>query len=96
MSHNEQNLDRSARNHRPAIIAIVVALLVAAVAYFVFMPGTNEQNEGIATTPPPAGIAVPEAEGTDAAAGTPISPEGAAPVGAEPEASGEGAAPASN
>lgn len=102
MSHSDNNLGRSGRNHRPAIIAIVVALAVAAVAYFVFLPGTNEQNEGIATTPPPADAPLGEAGGTDGTTSTPVSPEGAAPVGelpatempaADAAATGEPAAP---
>lgn len=78
MSHNDDNAQRSARNHRPAIIGIAVALLVALVAYFVFMPGTNEQNEGIATTPPPAETPLTPAEGTAEAQ----APETAAPEAA--------------
>lgn len=77
MSHNDNNPERAAKNHKPAVIAIIVALAVAAIAYFVFLPGTNEQNEGIATTPPPAETTTTEAEGT----GTPVSPDGVAPVG---------------
>lgn len=90
MSHNDNVPERAARNHRPAIIGIVVAVLVALVAYFVFMPGTNEQNEGIATTPPPAETPVTPAEGTTEAP----APDAAAPeADAAPEAAPE-AAPA--
>lgn len=64
MSHNDDKAERSARRHRPAIIAIAVALLVAVLAYLVFMPGTDEQGEGIATTPPPADTPLTDAEGT--------------------------------
>ncbi|MDP5307696.1 hypothetical protein [Paracoccus spongiarum] len=81
MSHNEHRPETAARNHRPAIIAIAVALLVAVIAYFVFLPGIDEQNEGIATTPPPAESTLSDAEGTGAEGSAPISPEGAAPVG---------------
>lgn len=91
MSHNEEDVTRSASKHRPAIIGIVVALVVAVLAYFVFLPGTNEQDEGIATTPPPAGTPITDAEGLEGGTETPISPEPAAPVG---ETEGEATAPA--
>lgn len=65
MSHNDNNPGTSARNHKPAIIAIVVALLVALVAFMVFTPGANEQNDGIATTAPPADTPISDAEGTE-------------------------------
>ena len=64
MSHNDNNPQRSASRHRPALIAIAVALLAALIAFLVFMPGTNEQTEGIATTPPPAETPITNAEGT--------------------------------
>lgn len=76
MSHNDNNPQRAASRHRPALIAIAVALLAALVAFLVFMPGTNEQNEGIATTPPPAGTPITEAEGRDEGQPTPVAPEG--------------------
>ena len=85
MSFNNEDPGRSAKNHKPAIIAIVVAILVALLAWFVFMPGANEDNDGIATTTPPADTTTTAAEGTDAP-DTPISPEGTAPVGEEGEA----------
>jgi hypothetical protein len=80
MSHNEDDVTRSARHHRPAIIAVAVALLVAVLAFLVFQPGTNEQNQGIATTPPPAGTPMTEAGGMEGVADDAVSPEGAAPV----------------
>ena len=76
MSHNDNNPQRSASRHRPALIAIAVALLAALIAFLVFMPGTNEQNEGIATTPPPAETPITNAEGTDGTAPPVVSPEG--------------------
>lgn len=78
MSHNDDNVQRSASRHRPALIAIAIALLVALIAFFAFRPGTNEQNEGIATTPPPAGTPVTNAEGGDGTAPPAVSPEGVA------------------
>lgn len=36
MSHNENLPQRAATRHRPAVIAIIVALLVAGLAIFVF------------------------------------------------------------
>ena len=64
MSHNDNNPQRSARRHNPALIAIAVALIAAVVAFLVFIPGAPEED-GIATTPPPAGTTSTEAEGTD-------------------------------
>ena len=55
MSHNDNNPQRSARRHVPALTAIAVVLLAAVVIFLVFRPGTNEENSGIATTPPPEG-----------------------------------------
>lgn len=84
MSSNDPNVPHEAKNHRPAIIAIVLALVVAALAFFVFSPGADEQNDGIATTPPPTGTTSTPAEGTDGATEAPIAPDDAAPVdGAE-------------
>ena len=80
MSFNDNDPERAARNHRPAIIGIVVALVVAAIAYFAFMPGTDEQNEGIATPPPPAETTTTDAEGNEGGATPDIAPDSAAPV----------------
>ena len=93
MSHNDNNPQRSASRHRPALIAIAVALLAALIAFLVFMPGTNEQNEGIATTPPPAETPITNAEGTDGTAPPVVSPEGT-PQMEEGEVRGTEAAPA--
>lgn len=81
MSHNDDDVTRSARNHRPAIIGIAAALLVALLAYLVFMPGTNEQDQGIATTPPPAGTTTTEAGGIGA--DETAEPDAPAPVPAD-------------
>lgn len=86
MSHNDDDVTRSARNHRPAIIGIAAALLVALLAYLVFMPGTNEQDQGIATTPPPAGTTTTEAGGIGAEnpdADETAEPDAPAPVPAD-------------
>lgn len=63
MSFNHDNPEKAARKHKPAIIAIIVALAVALIAFLVFSPGANEQNDGIATTPPPEGMPISDAEG---------------------------------
>lgn len=73
MSHNSNDVGQSANRHRPAIIAIVVVLLAVLVAFLVFRPGLNEQNAGIATTPPPS-TAIAPAEGTDGTAPPAVNP----------------------
>ncbi len=75
MSHNDNLPERSARRHKPALIAIAVAVLVAVIAFVFFIPGAPEQD-GIATTPPPAGTPTTEAEGTGGADAPAESPEG--------------------
>lgn len=92
MSNNDDNMNREARRHSPAIIAIILALVVAIGAFFVFRPGTNEQNEGIATTAPPADTPVTPAEGTDGATAPVIAPEGSTPT----DPAGGTEAPAAN
>ena len=76
MSHNSNDVGRSARRHRPALIAIAVALLVAFLAFMIFTPGANEENDGIVTTPPPGDTPVTTAEGIDGEAPPVVSPEG--------------------
>lgn len=76
MSHNSNDVGHSARRHRPALIAIAVAVLAAFLAFMVFTPGANEENDGIATTPPPADVPVTTAEGIDGEASPIVSPEG--------------------
>lgn len=76
MSFNDNNPQRAARRHTPALIAIAVALMVALVAFLVFTPGVNEQNDGIVTTPPPADTPITEAEGRDEGQPTAVAPEG--------------------
>lgn len=63
MSYNHNDPQKAASKHKPAIIAIIVALAVAVLAFLVFTPGANEQNDGIATTPPPADMPMSDAEG---------------------------------
>ncbi|MDO5647935.1 hypothetical protein [Paracoccus sp. (in: a-proteobacteria)] len=89
MSHNNEP-ERAAPRHMPAIIAIAVALLVAVLAFVVFRPGADEQNDGIATTPPPAGVTSTEA---------PVSietPEAAVTTEPTPPAAGQAAPPPTN
>lgn len=93
MSHNDNNPQRSASRHKPALIAIAIALLVAFLAFMVFSPGMDEQNDGIATTPPPADAPITDAEGTDGTAPPVVSPEGT-PQMEEGEVRGTEAAPA--
>ncbi|MBK4217050.1 hypothetical protein JJJ17_14045 [Paracoccus caeni] len=83
MSSNEPNVPQEARRHRPAIIAIVIALVVAVLAFLILSPGADEQNDGIATTEPPAGTTLTPAEGTDGAAEPQIAPDDAAPTDQE-------------
>lgn len=69
MSHNENIPQKSARNHRPAIIAIAVALIAAVLAFMWF--GANPERGEV----PPAGP-VP-AEVTDGTVSTDtVSPPG--------------------
>lgn len=68
MSHNTDP-HTAAKNHRPAIIGIALALMVALVVFLVFRPGINEQNQGIATTPPPSGTINETVSGTPEAIG---------------------------
>ena len=80
MSYNHENPEKAARKHKPALIAIALALLVAAVVFFVFTPGADEQNDGIATTPPPAGTPVTDAEGLGEDVGAPTTPGAETPA----------------
>ncbi|MDO5529982.1 MAG: hypothetical protein Q4F71_11320 [Paracoccus sp. (in: a-proteobacteria)] len=63
MSHNDNIPQRSAARHRPALIAIAVALLVAALALFLF-GGADPEGEDVSRTDIET---VPDAtaEGTD-------------------------------
>ena len=49
MSHNHEP-ERAAPRHKPAIIAIIVALAVALVAFLIFTPGADEVDDGIVDT----------------------------------------------
>ncbi|WP_405406381.1 hypothetical protein [Paracoccus sp. Ld10] len=73
MSHNIEP-EKDARNHKPAIIAIIVALVVAALVFFVFTPGVDEQEDGIATSAPPADTPISDAGGLGEDVGEPTTP----------------------
>lgn len=92
MSHNDNNPQRSASRHRPALIAIAIALLAAFLAFVVFRPGMNDPNDGIATTPPPGETPITNTEGIDGTAPPVVSPEGT-PQMEEGEVRGTEAAP---
>lgn len=94
MSHNDQDPGHEARNHKPAVIAIVVALVVAALVFLVFQPGTTEpEGDGIATTAPPSDTPVTEAEGVTGDDEAPGAPGADTPADASPEATTEDSAP---
>ncbi len=100
MSYNHNDPEKAARKHKPAIIAIIVALAVAVLAFLVFAPGADEQNDGIATTPPPAGTPMSDAEGLGGAA-DPVAPgadtpadAATGPVGTADQPAGAETAPA--
>ncbi|MBM3606428.1 MAG: hypothetical protein FJX25_17395 [Alphaproteobacteria bacterium] len=79
MSHNHEP-ERAAPRHKPALIALAVALAAAFIAFLVFQMGGDDRNEGITTTPPPAGTPISEAEGTDMETSSPLSPGGNTPA----------------
>lgn len=81
MSHNTEP-GPAATRHKPAIIAIVVALLVALVAFMVFQPGVDEESAGIATTAPPAGVTMSEADGRGEDVAPPVTPGADTPADA--------------
>lgn len=70
MSSNDSNPERAAKRHVPAIVGIGLALVVALLAFLIFMPGVDEDDEGIATTAPPEGVTSTEAEGGMAEGGS--------------------------
>ncbi|MDB6177473.1 hypothetical protein PAF17_08095 [Paracoccus sp. Z330] len=51
MSHNEQDPTRSARKHRPALMAIALAVAAAIILYFVFPFAADDQDQNM-TVPP--------------------------------------------
>lgn len=81
MSHNADP-ERAASRHTPAIVAIVVALAAAFLAFLVFQPGTEQANDGIVTTAPPAGSPMSDAEGLGEDVLAPTAPEGNTPASA--------------
>lgn len=86
MSHNENEPERSARNHMPAIIAIVVAIVVAGLAFMYFSaaePPADDATQSTVVeevtgeTPEAGGL---PADGVQAPTeGEAVSPEPAAP-----------------
>ncbi|WP_134724392.1 hypothetical protein [Paracoccus luteus] len=76
MSHNDDNAARSARRHRPAILAILVALAAAALALLFLSPWKTHED-----AVQPAGAV---AEGPATSDAPVVSPEGAAPTPQNP------------
>ncbi|TJZ91037.1 hypothetical protein FA743_12550 [Paracoccus gahaiensis] len=77
MSYNHDDPQKAASKHKPALIAIIVALVVAGLAFLVFSPGADEQNDGISTTAPPSDVPVSDAEGLGEDVAPPVVTEGA-------------------
>ena len=75
MSHNDNNPERSARRHRPAIWAIAVAIGLAVVAFLLFAPMGGE---------PEGGDVEVVAPGSDAGATTGTATTGTATTGTAP------------
>lgn len=94
MSFNHQEPENDARKHKPALIAIIVALVIAGLVFVVFQPGASEpEGDGIATTAPPADTPVTDAEGVSGDDEAPGAPGGDTPADASPEATTEDSAP---
>lgn len=93
MSHNTEP-ERAAPRHKPALIGIAVALAVALIAFLVFRPGADETNDGIATTPPPAGTPITDAEGTEMETSSPVAPVADTPAGGTTAPAGTDSMPA--
>ena len=83
MSHNHEP-ERAAPRHKPAIIAIIVALAVALVAFLVFTPGADEVDDGIVMTEPPGDLPVTDAAGTTLGEGDPVTSDAETPAAANP------------
>ncbi|MBU2958157.1 hypothetical protein Q4511_05050 [Paracoccus sp. 1_MG-2023] len=80
MSYNNEDPDKSARRHKPAIIAIVAMLALVLVITLVMRPGTEPTEEtGIATTAPPEGTPVEDAEGNGDEPTPTVTPEDGVP-----------------
>lgn len=86
MTHNNDDPERSARRHSPAIIGIAAALVVAALAFFIFMPGTPDEDVDSVATTAPESAPLTEAEGTEGGDAPTIAPDAAAPAEGEPNA----------
>lgn len=82
MSHNHEP-PKAASRHKPALIAIAIAMLAALIAFMVFRPGVEDDGgDGIATTPPPAEVTSTEAEGREEETDPPVVPDAVTPDGA--------------
>lgn len=79
MSHNHEP-PKAASRHKPALIAIAVALLAALIAFMVFRPGVvDDGGDGIANTPPPAGVPTTQAEGREDETAPPVTSDALTP-----------------
>lgn len=81
----DDDVEKSARNHMPAIIGIVAMLVAVVIIYMLFPFGSSGQDEGIAVTPPPEDTPLTNAEGLEADSAPAIAAEPAAPAGAATE-----------
>lgn len=80
MSHNDNNPERSARRHRPAIWAIAVAIGLAVVAFLLFAPMGGEPETGEVEILAPGTDAGTEDGSTTSAPATGTATTGTAPA----------------
>ncbi|MGP9804574.1 hypothetical protein [Paracoccus sp. NSM] len=79
MSHNHEP-PKAASRHKPALIAIAVALLAALIAFMVFRPGVvDDGGDGIANTAPPASVPTTEAAGREEETAPPVTSDALTP-----------------
>ena len=69
MSHNDNNAERSASRHRPALWALAVAIGLAVVAFLMFSSMGGEEAETTATEMQAPGTSAPTAADPPVAAG---------------------------